>query len=615
MRAVRNVLDSNNIQEITVAVFKIRMNSIIMKNNLVLYRIKSLREDEITKIFGKRELSVIKLNDDIYIITHLFKSKDFNMFKRFYPLEYADKNLLFKLCKGYKQEIARVIRAFLERLLLEALSQIREPGLKLRDGYLLITYNSIQIRAKLSIRWLREAEDFTYALELSIERGGLKEKEYHNLYTRIYDEIQSEFFKVLNRYGVEIKPLSILTFEEATQFKINSIEYVFGLNKRGKSPLALLSYGPYGIRSHTIYVKVFYNTARIKNIFIKAITRNIPKISKGYCIAKYNKEKDNLIIKWRKLPLSIKFEFITITNYTSKALKEHIKNFSKEYVVLLLTEKKLGDEVFGEIKFLSLHDIPERRGRLSRLQVLLRVYSLHSKPVLGSLLSAIIFKDGSIPWFISVGEEINRELERAVIIGIAYARRERGYIRIIVVMMRGDGTLICLFPKDFKVGKSMEFNEKEIREFVEDLHNYLKKLNFQFERVVIFRTRVYRIYEIESLLRNLEKAFLSKLARFRGKRINILLVSISKSVRIPNILSKRLGSYIVKLKDNVFLYYYKEWLHPLYVKFFSNFNINIGEVLIIIEILRRYNFMSMSKRCKYPAPLSYAKKIVKWIRP
>ena len=582
-----------------VCVFKIEPISLI--DQLAIYHIQ---EVEIPPKL-KKDVAILNIAGERYLLTHSLISKDFLNLHIREPERVRKNILLDEIFKNYRRELARIIRAYLNAILHSILSQLS------------FSVDDKPVDAKATIRWLEGTGELIYVIELRVGRiPNIKREKYKSLCHDIYDKITYRFCMELEKRGIRVDFINYQYFEEITGFSIEDIKYVFKANKNGKGPLALFTHGPYGVAQELgsppiIVVKVLYSREEEEwKHFKEKLLRGVRNLSGDRC--RISEDNRSIILMWPWA--TFRFEPIRIADVSSAA--RLIEEYKSKCVVVLLTGDKLGEELFGELKIKGIHKFPDGRS-ISRLQVFLKIEELDNKFVVGGFLSSILFRSRCIPWFVSVNEEVNKELERALVVAIAFAKLRSRYIRAIAIMMRGDGTILCTLSQDFQVSDSMEFRENEIEDFVNKLSKHIRELKFEFNKIIVIRPRIYKNEEIKKLTRKLDRQLANNLPLLKdGTSIDVILVSIS-NVHAPALRGendKNEKSIVVKLSERSFLYYYSKWLHPLYVNFHSNSKIEIKSVLIMLEVLRRYHFMSVAPITKYPAPLTYANKMARWLR-
>ena len=593
-------------------VFRPNLDSLIENGYLVLYCCadKGVKGRDLEKLISKRGVAIVRYNQRLYLVAHRFKPvpKGVSLLNKERNCE-----LLRCICKDKPQEVARVVKSLFEYLLLETLrhieSKARWTRVRLLNNDRLVVEVNGRVRARFYIRWLRGAEG-VYILNFKVRRKGLSHDEYQRVCRRTYKLVWSEFLRVIKKHGLVVKTFTTSTFEEETSFSTQDISYLFGRNARGTGPLALLFYGPYGIRRQVTSVAVPYYDEDAKRRFKQMLV----SVAREFNM-KVRERDGTLNLTFSNQSYLMTFKFIRISTPVGTRfdkVKRLIEKLKAKYVILLLLKERMGDEIFGELKWKSVYEFADGR-RLSRLQVLNTLDSQEPKLLVGNIISSLIFKDGGVPWFVNIHQEVNRELESSLIIGVAFSRVSRGYVRGVAMMMRGDGTLICSLDRDFRVESSMEFSESEIKRFAEDVKTYIDRLDFDPNKIVVIRSRIYEEREVRSILKAFDRALFRGLLGLRRRNKKVLLVSISTEVHVPNA-QYRKADYIVRLGDSAFLYYYREWLHPLCIRYHSNVDISLGEVLTIVEALRRYNFSTVSKSHKRLAPFSYALKMARWAR-
>jgi len=415
--------------------------------------------------------------------------------------------------------------------------------------------------------------------------------------------------------------LEPLDFHSLTEFATDDIEYVFH-GVTSKKPSDLLRYGPNQFPRERVTFKVFYFSEETLDMFRSVMQ---PVTVDGE----------------EALKAGDYYIYLAPTSITSEESLGLILTRPKP--AILLVDEEL--ESFGDLKRKSLQK--SERGYFSTLQVIKR--DTLEKILAGSnlaklymrvnVLSALVTKSGGVPYRLRIlaksdfARTIARLLNGGVFIGIAIGRPQGDdrYYKAVASIITADLTVKLYYHPILK-GSSLEMSLQEIESFVNILVKELRDLaaSQSIELVAIFRTRRFKYDEGEILLDRLRDR-LFKNAKRLGEQPVILAIGVSKYMP----LLAEGGRDTVWVVENVvedgeehgiLLYKFRGFKNTVRIEYRAGGaleKIGIGEgernavglVLAAYEYTRRLDITSPYpiKQRMLPAPIKFAKRLLKWI--
>jgi hypothetical protein len=419
-----------------------------------------------------------------------------------------------------------------------------------------------------------------------LSRKGIKASffvEYPDVYViRLNDGSLPEWFR---KYFSEIKPRSV---REVLGFDEGDLRYRFGDMSQSKSPYDVLRRQPYKCSdSRRLSIEVYYERLEYWDAFERLFNRHV----------------DGVLL-----------EFVELVPRSLKGIWDLDRGGVK---LALLDDKTL------ERKFREIAEIKSRSyDALSTLQLVNGDTLLEAARGRGgvyyvaNLLSALLFKSGCIPYYVELPTTHAEylKLPRALYVGVGLKKISEGYVRGLAVLMTGLGNVVGYVEKDFHIrGRSMEFKEEELEEFVgsikETLESYRNNARENPELVVAVRSREFHDAEWRTLGRD----FAGHWLRLTSK--GLLLMSSYKYVRIGPSRAVEVGRAMVDGGlHGVWLVQLSKFKSAVKVSYFYTGN-DATLPLAAYIYLRSLDFTSLTQGRTSLPPVKYAQNYLRWKYP
>jgi hypothetical protein len=419
-----------------------------------------------------------------------------------------------------------------------------------------------------------------------LSRKGIKASffvEYPDVYViRLNDGNLPEWFR---KYFSEIKPRSV---REVLGFDEGDLRYRFGDMSQSKSPYDVLRRQPYKCSdSRRLSIEVYYERLEYWDAFERLFNRHV----------------DGVLLEFVELvPRSLKGIWdldrggVKLALLDGKTLERKFREIaeikSRSYDALSTLQLVNGDTLLGAA-----------RGRGG-------VYYV------ANLLSALLFKSGCIPYYVELPTTHAEylKLPRALYVGVGLKKISEGYVRGLAVLMTGLGNVVGYVDKDFHIrGRSMEFKEEELEEFVgsikETLESYRNNVRENPELVVAVRSRKFHDVEWRTLKRNFARRWLRLSSR------DLLLMSSYKYVRIGPSRAVEVGRAMVDGGlHGVWLVQLSKFKSAVKVSYFYTGN-DATLPLAAYIYLRSLDFTSLTQGRTSLPPVKYARNYLRWKYP
>lgn len=235
---------------------------------------------------------------------------------------------------------------------------------------------------------------------------------------------------------------------------------------------------------------------------------------------------------------------------------------------------------------------------------------------IANLLSGLLFRSGCIPYYVKLPTTRSEylKLPRALYVGVGLKKVGEEYAKGIAVLMTGRGNVVGYVDKDFHIrGRSMEFKEEELEEFVgsikETLESYRNNARENPELVVAVRSRKFHDAEWRTLKRNFARRWL------RLSSSGLLLMSSYKYVRIGPSRVVEVGRTMVDGGlHGVWLVQLSKFKSAVKVSYFYTGN-DATLPLAAYIYLRSLDFTSLTQGRTSLPPVKYARNYLRWKYP
>jgi len=235
---------------------------------------------------------------------------------------------------------------------------------------------------------------------------------------------------------------------------------------------------------------------------------------------------------------------------------------------------------------------------------------------IANLLSGLLFRSGCIPYYVELPTTRSEylKLPRALYVGVGLKKVGEEYAKGIAVLMTGRGNVVGYVDKDFHIrGRSMEFKEEELEEFVgsikETLESYRNNARENPELVVAVRSRKFHDVEWRTLKRNFARRWLRLSSR------DLLLMSSYKYVGIGPSRAVEVGRTMVDGGlHGVWLVQLSKFKSAVKVSYFYTGN-DATLPLAAYIYLRSLDFTSLTQGRTSLPPVKYARNYLRWKYP
>jgi hypothetical protein len=235
---------------------------------------------------------------------------------------------------------------------------------------------------------------------------------------------------------------------------------------------------------------------------------------------------------------------------------------------------------------------------------------------IANLLSGLLFRSGCIPYYVELPTTRSEylKLPRALYVGVGLRKVGEEYAKGIAVLMTGRGNVVGYVDKDFHIrGRSMEFKEEELEEFVggikEALEKYRNNARENPELVVAVRSRKFHDAEWRTLKRNFARRWL------RLSSGGLLLMSSYKYVGIGPSRAVEVGRTMVDGGlHGVWLVQLSKFKSAVKVSYFYTGN-DATLPLAAYIYLRSLDFTSLTQARTSLPPVKYARNYLRWKYP
>jgi hypothetical protein len=470
--------------------------------------------------------------------------------------------------------------------------EILRPGKFKSTEWINITYRLYRlirapaIRSEIAPCYEVKTVECASEVKRLLSRKGIEASffvEYPDVYViRLNDGNLPEWFR---KYFSEIKPSSV---REVLGFDEGDLRYRFGDMSQSKSPYDVLRRQPYTCSDPHLTIEVYYERPEYWDALERLFKRHVDRVLR---------------------------EFVGLV---PRSLKD-IWDLDKGGVKLAL----LDDETL-ERKFREIAEIKSRcyYNGLSTLQLangdtLLEVARGRSGVYyVANLLSALLFKSGCIPYYVELPTTHAEylKLPRALYVGVGLKKISEGYVKGLAVLMTGLGNVVGYVDKDFHIkGRSMEFKEEELEEFVdsikETLESYRNNARENPELVVAVRSRKFHDVEWRTLKRNFARRWL------RLSSSGLLLMSSYKYVGIGPARAVEVGRTTVDGGlHGVWLVQLSKFKSAVKVSYFYTGN-DATLPLAAYIYLRSLDFTSLTQCRTSLPPVKYARNYLRWKYP
>jgi hypothetical protein len=235
---------------------------------------------------------------------------------------------------------------------------------------------------------------------------------------------------------------------------------------------------------------------------------------------------------------------------------------------------------------------------------------------IANLLSGLLFRSGCIPYYVELPTTRSEylKLPRALYVGVGLKKVGEEYAKGIAVLMTGLGNVVGYVDKDFHIrGRSMEFKEEELEEFVggikEALEKYRNNARENPELVIAVRSRKFHDAEWRTLKRNFARRWL------RLSSGGLLLMSSYKYVGIGPSRAVEVGRTMVDGGlHGVWLVQLSKFKSAVKVSYFYTGN-DATLPLAAYIYLRSLDFTSLTQNRTSLPPVKYARNYLRWKYP
>jgi len=338
----------------------------------------------------------------------------------------------------------------------------------------------------------------------------------------------------------------------------------------------------------------------------------------------------------RRLTIEVYYERLEYWEAFERLFNRHVDGVLREFVELVPRSLKgIRDLDRGGVKLAlldgetlesKLREIAEIKSRsyngLSTLQLvngdtLLEVVGNREEEYyIANLLSGLLFRSGCIPYYVELPTTRSEylKLPRALYVGVGLKKVGEEYAKGIAVLMTGRGNVVGYVDKDFHIrGRSMEFKEEELEEFVgsikETLESYRNNARENPELVVAVRSRKFHDAEWRTLKRNFARRWLRLSSR------GLLLMSSYKYVGIGPARSVEVGRTMVDGGlHGVWLVQLSKFKSAVKVSYFYTGN-DATLPLAAYIYLRSLDFTSLTQGRTSLPPVKYARNYLRWKYP
>jgi len=392
-------------------------------------------------------------------------------------------------------------------------------------------------------------------------------------------------------YAAGFKEIPSQPISEALGFDEHDITYLFG-NGRGITPYDILRLEPYKCHSNVIDVVMYYENSEYR--------KKLKELLRPYLL-----NKKQLSIKYQKL----------------KWLDD--LRHGQGVKVALLSENAL-NRMLETIAKIKVGSYKSELG-VSTLQIvngdkLLKIGVDGAEYFAANLLSAIYFKAGCVPFYVELPMRLNAgdndalRLHRALYIGVGIGRSESGYVKAAAVIMTGHGEILTYLHHDFRSnGKSMEFDENELKKFIEiiegEVENFARR-HGEPALLAVVRSRQFHESEWRSIKRPFSRFWLS----LKSRGVPVLLMSwYDTKDYIGKGNAVQIGPKEVKGGiHGVWLLQLSKFKHAVQLSYYSTIKNPVLPATAYIY-LRELDFTSLTKNRTKPAPVKYVHKYLKWL--
>jgi hypothetical protein len=336
----------------------------------------------------------------------------------------------------------------------------------------------------------------------------------------------------------------------------------------------------------------------------------------------------------RRLSIEVYYERLEYWEALERLFNRHVDGVLQEFMELVPKKlKDIWDLDGGGVKLAlldgktlksKLREIAKIKSRsyngLSTLQLvngdrLLEVIGGRGEEYyIANLLPGLLFRSGCIPYYVELPTTRSEflKLPRALYVGVGLKKVGEEYAKGIAVLMTGRGNVVGYVDKDFHIrGRSMEFKEEELEEFVgsikETLESYRNNVRENPDLIVVVRSRKFHDVEWRTLRRNFARRWLRLSSR------GLLLMSSYKYVRIePNRAVEVGRTTIDGGLHGVWLVQLSKFKSAVKVSYFYTGN-DATLPLAAYIYLRSLDFTSLTQNRTSLPPVKYARNYLKWM--